>query len=84
MQVVSSLLVSIMFFSGCSQKLVSSEPECKEIENKIIKLEEEKKLNLAGEIAQVVANGYPVGVDEVKLNQTIKVLKMKLDECNGR
>ena len=82
MKRVSSLLVMIVFFSACSQKVVSSKAECKELEQKIIKLKEEKKLNLAGEIGNVLINGYPNRVDESKLNQNIKVLKMKLHECN--
>jgi PBP1b-binding outer membrane lipoprotein LpoB len=82
MKVVSSLVLSIIFFAGCSQKVVSSKAECREMESKIIKLEQEKNLNLAGKIAQITVRGYPLGVDEVKLNQNIKVLKMKLDECN--
>ena len=82
MKRISSLVVIIVFLSACSQKVVSSKPECKELERKIIKLEKEKKINLASEVLNVVANGYPRGVDEIKLNQNIKVLKMKLDECN--
>ena len=82
MKKVSSLLLMIVFFSACSQKVVSSKPECKELEQKMIKLEKEKKINLAGKIGNLLVNGYPRGVDEIKLNQNIKVLKMKLHECN--
>jgi len=82
MKRVSSLVVLMMFFSACSQKTVSSKSECKELEQKMIKLKEEKKLNLASEVANVLVNGYPRGVDEVKLNQNIRVLELKLNECN--
>ena len=82
MKRVSSLVVLMMFFSACSQKAVSSKTECKELEEKLIKLKQEKKLNLASEVANVLVNGYPRGVDEVKLNQNIKVLELKLNECN--
>lgn len=82
MKVISSLVLGIIFFTGCSQKVVSTKVECSEIESELIKLEEEKSLNLAGKIAQITLRGYPLGVDEVKLNQNIKVLKMKLYECN--
>ena len=84
MKVLSSLVVIMLFFSACSHKAISSNPECKTLENKIIELEEEKSLNLAGKIANTVVNGYPLGKDESILNQNLKVLKMKLEDCNRK
>lgn len=39
-------------------------------------------MNLASKIGNVFVNGYAQGVDDVKLNQNIKVLTMKLADCN--
>jgi len=38
-------------------------------------------MNLASKIGNVLVNGYAQGVDDVKLNQNIKVLTMKLADC---
>ena len=83
MKIVSMLIVMTVFFSACSQKkALISKAECRVLENEIITLEKEKKMNLASKIGNVLVNGSPQGVDDVKLNQNIKVLKMKLADCN--
>ena len=85
MKVVSSLVLIMVFFLACSQKTISLNPERKKLENKLIKLKEEKRLNLAGKIGNVlVNNGYPHGMDGTILNQNIKVLEMKLNDCNRK
>ncbi|HIP51908.1 MAG TPA: hypothetical protein EYG94_07465 [Campylobacterales bacterium] len=84
MKVVSSLVLIMVFFLACSQKVISSNPECRKLENKLIKLKEEKRLNLAGKIGNVLVNGYPHGMDGTILNQNIKVLEMKLNDCNRK
>jgi len=72
----------LLSFFGCSNKPVSSEPQCQKLENKLIELKQERKLNLAGKVGNLLVNGYPYGQDGEKLNQKIKVLEMKLSACN--
>ena len=72
----------ILLLNGCSQKTTSTiNPKCQKIEQKLIELENEKKLNLSAKITNTIVNGYPYSKSSENIEQRIKVLRMKLDEC---
>jgi len=81
MRMLVSLLLMFVFFSACSQKSSNIKPECKNLENKIIKLKNDKYINVVREVVNIPITGYPLKKTNTK-SQNLKVLEMKLHECN--
>ena len=75
---LGSLLILV---NGCSSKTTSINPKCKKIEQNMLDLEKEKRLNLTYKVVNTVVDGYPYGESSKNIEQRIKILKMKLDEC---
>ena len=76
------VITFLLNFLGCSNKPISSEPRCQKLESELVQLKQEKSLNLAGKVGNLIVNGYPYGEDGDRLNQKIKVLELKFRECN--
>ena len=74
----------MIFLFGCSQKVDSVSAECQNIERKMLDLEQKKSLNLTAKVVSTMAIGYPYGQSSKDLEQKIKVLAMKLKECQRR
>jgi PBP1b-binding outer membrane lipoprotein LpoB len=75
---LSSLLLLLI---GCSQKIKTIDSKCQKIEQEMLDLEQEKRLNWTSKVANTVVNGYPYGTNSKMIEQRIKVLRMKLDGC---
>ena len=81
MKMSVSLFLVFVFFSACSQKSISVKPKCKNLENKIIKLKNDKYLNVVREVVNIPITGYPLNKNNTE-SQKLKVLEMRLNECN--
>ena len=81
MKTLVSLLLLFVFFSACSQKLISIKPKCRNLENKIIKLKNDKYISVVREVVNIPITGYPLNKNNIE-SQNLKVLEMKLHECN--
>jgi hypothetical protein len=47
----------------------------------MLDLEEKKRLNIAGKVANTVVNGYPYGMSSTEMKQKIKILRMEFESC---
>ena len=81
MKTLVSLLLLFVFFSACSQKLISIKPKCRNLENKIIKLKNDKYISVVREVVNIPITGYPLNKNNTE-SQNLKVLEMRLNECN--
>ena len=83
MKILVNLLIIFGFFSACSQKSDSIKPKCKNLENKITKLKNDKYINVVKEVISIPISGYPLNKSNNE-SQKLKVLEMELNECNQK
>jgi uncharacterized protein YcfL len=75
------LVISLLLLTACSQKPTNTPFKCQNIKNEIDNLRNEKYKNVTATVVQTVTNGYPYGAEKQHLNQKIKVLELKLSDC---
>ena len=81
MKLFTLLLSTVLFLISCSQKPINTPLKCQNIKNEIDNLRNEKYMNVTATVVQAVTNGYPYGEEKQHLNQKIKVLELKLSDC---
>ncbi len=73
--------------TACSITKSTTTPlKCQNIVNEIDNLKKEKYTDTTAKVASYVASQgrYAYGQEDKKLEQKIKVLELKLSECNGK
>jgi len=72
---------TLLLFSACNSSTAHLSPECQQLNSELSQLKNKKYENLTAQLAtKLQVNQYPFQ-DKEKLDQKIKVLEMKLEEC---
>jgi hypothetical protein len=73
--------LSLSFLVACSNSTAHLTPECQKVNNELSQLKSEKYESLTAQLTtKLQVNEYPFH-DKEKLDEKIKVLKMKFQEC---
>jgi len=72
----------ILLINGCSQKIISSTPQCQNIEREMLNLKKERNLNTTAKAVYMLGDSYPTGKSSKELDEKIKLLNFELRDCN--
>jgi len=82
MKILTLVVTSILLITACSTKSSTTPIKCQNIQNEIDNLKKEKYTDTTSKVASYVVSGrYAYGHEGKKIDEKIKVLKMKLNEC---
>lgn len=85
MKKIALTISTILLLTACSSKSTSTPLKCQNIQNEIENLKNEKYTDSTSKVVSYVASGrYAYGQEDKKFDQRIKVLELKLGECNAK